>query len=192
MPYPTPTVPTLSVTRLVCCGARRAQIFLRCHSIYWTLHTELWSRMVVFFFLREETVILHEARSILQAVRHMECRYPSGRLCVLCDSLGLILAVYKERSQKFALLAIMRRIFACGFRAGVLFAFKWIPSRPGYSEVGSRFFDTNSGSSTFLSPPSIIFIRNLSVRGVATTILCLSQIHFAVVSCASPTVVVQS
>ena len=69
-------------------------------------------------FCREENIIVFEARSVLYAVRYAESRYPLGRLLIFSDSLALVLALCKGRANTFALLSVMRRIFASGFRAG--------------------------------------------------------------------------
>ena len=79
-------------------------------------------------FWREENVIVLEARSILYALRYAESNYPPGRLLILPDNLALVLALCKGRSQLLHCFQFMRRIFASGFRVGIVLSFRWIPS----------------------------------------------------------------
>ena len=66
-------------------------------------------------FFREENITVLEARSILYAVWYAESNHPPGRLLILSENLALVLALCKECSTNFALLSVMRRIFASGF-----------------------------------------------------------------------------
>ena len=80
-----------------------------------------WTLAAYRAFFRDEGIIILEARSLLYAVRYVESCYPRGRLLILSVNLALVLSLCKGRSNIFTLLAVMRRIFASGFRVGCAF-----------------------------------------------------------------------
>ena len=96
------------------------------------------------WFLSRRNLRVLQARSILYADRFAENSHPSGRLLILSDSLALVLALCKNRSNMFTLPPVMRRIFTSELKADFVLSSRWIPSEVNHSDTGSRFLTVKS------------------------------------------------
>ena len=76
---------------------------------------------------------------MLSSIQRVDARRDA--LLILSDNLALVLALCKGRPRHFTLLSVIRRIFAYGFRSGLVLSFRWIPSELHYAHKGCRFFD---------------------------------------------------
>ena len=107
-----------------------------------------WKIGGVRWFLPRRKIIILEARSFLYAVHCRKSLSVGTRPDFFCDNLALVLALCKGRSKHFALLSVMRRIFATGFRISLVVEVGTVGV--GYSDKGSRSCDCDYDSSKSL------------------------------------------
>ena len=88
---------------------------------------------------KDETIIIYECRCLLYAVRHACFHLKPSRIVFILDNLGLVLALAKGRSSSFALLSVIRKVYASAFRSGHVLCFRWVPSEVNFADEGSRF-----------------------------------------------------
>ena len=106
------------------------------------LFLQRWSLVSSFKWIRDEGILILEARSALYAARDacVRVREPS-RILLLLDNFCLVLALDNGRSShNFTLNSILRKFFGLQVLYVHTFHFRWIPSELNSSDAGSRFF----------------------------------------------------
>ena len=106
------------------------------------LKRSLWTPCFWGAWSHRENIGILEARTVLKSVRGI-CltRFGNLRHLHLCDNLGVVLSIERNRSRNFKMLKVLRCISAYLLGRNVHLAIRWIPRELNISDEPSRVHD---------------------------------------------------
>ena len=107
------------------------------------LNAEHWKLVLADRWLRDDGILILEARAVLKAALRV-AHSTHGRHChvvILVDNMSVVLAMSRFRSKDYKLLVMIRRLASISLARDIKFHLRWIPSEFNYSDEGSRRYD---------------------------------------------------